>query len=1141
MRKTYITNLKLRGFKSFNNHTNLQFGSGFNCIAGANGSGKSNVLDALCFVLGRLSTKSIRADNYGDLIYTKDGNKAKGGFVSITFDNSSGIFGNNSKKIELVREITKEGKTKYWLNGKRATRTQVLELLELSQIRPEGHNIILQGDISSFITMSGKDKRKLIEEIAGIGVYERKKESAIRELDKVETKLRDVQIVMNEKKTYLNSLETDKKTAEKYQSYLSEEKSAKSTELHLKLGTANKRRQEVASKLEKVEKQRSRFQSQIDDSNKKIDFIENKIHDVEGKIEKKGGEEQLEIQKEIEDLRFDIENGKSLIKSSNNEIRRIEDRRKQLDKNLKDISGKIKIKDDELRELRKNHKDLDSKESSIKKELGVSGLSVNDLAEEIEKKEVLLSELETKKTNYVEERASLKGNLEVLSMKIDSLSGTLKDVLVLEKKIEKTKDIKTHYKNALIEINSMSDRDSEIFVEIKELRKKMLDEEAKLNKLQFELNASHEALMRDKAIGAILRYKGKLGEIYGTVAQLGEVDEEYSTALKVAAGGRLKNIVVKDEKVAIKCLNYLRSKRLGVATFLPLNKINSYSNSSVPRGNGVVDMAHNLIKTEIKFKKVFENILGNTVIVNDTETAKRLGIGKYQMVTLEGDIFSRSGSISGGYRRESSLSFSKKTSDDELELLMKNIDHFRSKVKNLEKERDSIDKELIKMRKQKSEIESGMGSLEEPDESSAELKNRLGDLIKEHKQGSERFKVIERELKSLTDLLQKTKIERNSLKSKSKELQFGKQKKDLDKIDSARSNLNAEIATIEATIENALLPEKENISKVVRSLEKEKVEFNTQIKTESENVKTKTTRLSHMEKAEKEFYGQLKKLFSEKTKLGDLLKKEQSTIKEIDLKGLGENEEFNTLNIAKAKLESELSAIKEEIEPYQKIKTLPYLKTIQATKQKQAEMRNKVNSLGNVNMKALEIYEEVRKEWEKLNWRVTKLDTERQSIADVINAIETKKKNVFMETFNKISTNFARIYSSINNDVVKGNIILENEDNPFDGGVMIKVIKPGANYLTALSGGERAMVAISFLFAIAEFNPSPFYLLDEIDAPLDGVNVNKMAELLKEYAKNSQLIIISHKDSVMSSAELLHGVWMNKKQGESFISSMKVK
>ncbi len=1141
MRKTYITNMKLRGFKSFNNHTNLQFGPGFNCIAGANGSGKSNVLDALCFVLGRLSTKSIRADNYGDLIYTKEGTKSKGGFVSITFDNASGIFGNNSKKVELVREITKEGKTKYWLNGKRATRTQVLELLELSQIRPEGHNIILQGDISSFISMSGKDKRKLIEEIAGIGVYERKKESALKELDKVENKLRDVQIVMNEKKTYLNSLETDKKTAEKYQSYLSEEKSAKSTELNLKLGVANKRRQDVASKLEKVEKQRSKFQSQIDESSKKIEFIENKIRDVEGKIEKKGGEEQLEIQKEIEELRFDIENGKSLIKSSNNEIRRIEDRRKQLDKNLKDISGKIKIKDDDLKELKNKIKNLDSKEASIKKEMGVSGLSINELIEKIEKKEIHISELENKKNNYVEERASLKGNLEVISMKITSLTEKLKEVLSLEKKIERTKDIKKHYKNTIIEINSLSDRDSEIFVEIKELRKKMLDEESKLNKIQFELNASHEALMRDKAIGAILRYKGKLGEVYGTVAQLGEVDEEYSTALKVAAGSRLKNIVVKDEKVAIKCLNYLRSKRLGVATFLPLNKINSYTNSSVPRGNGVVNMAHNLIKTESKFKKVYENILGNTVIVDDTDTAKRLGIGKHQMVTLEGDIFSRSGSISGGYRRETSLSFSKKTKSDEVEHLIKNVEHVKNKVKKLEKERDSIDKELIKMRKQKSEIESGMGVFVEPEESSAELKNILSELIKEQKKGSERFKTIEKELNSLADSLQKTKIERNSLKSKSKELQFGKQKKDLDKIDSERSNLNAEIATIEATIENALVPEKNNIGKVVQGLDKEKVEFDTQIKNEKENVKTKTTRLGHMEKAEKEFYGQLKKLFSEKTKLGDLLKKEQFSIKEIDLKGLGENEEFNTLNIAKAKLDSELSAIKEEIEPYLKIKTLPYLKTIQAAKQKQSDMRNKVNSLGNVNMKALEIYEEVRKEWEKLNWRVTKLDTERQSIADVINAIENKKKNVFMETFNKISNNFSRIYSSINNDVVKGNIILENEDNPFDGGVMIKVIKPGANSLTALSGGERAMVAISFLFAIAEFNPSPFYLLDEIDAPLDGVNVNKMAELLKEYSKNSQLIIISHKDSVMSSAELLHGVWMNKKQGESFISSMKVK
>jgi chromosome segregation protein len=169
------------------------------------------------------------------------------------------------------------------------------------------------------------------------------------------------------------------------------------------------------------------------------------------------------------------------------------------------------------------------------------------------------------------------------------------------------------------------------------------------------------------------------------------------------------------------------------------------------------------------------------------------------------------------------------------------------------------------------------------------------------------------------------------------------------------------------------------------------------------------------------------------------------------------------------------------------------------------------------------------------------LDTERQSIVNIINTIETKKKVSFMDAFTSIAGNFSKIYASINNDVVKGDLLLENPESPFDGGVMIKVIKPGANALTALSGGERAMVALSFLFAIAEHNPTPFYLLDEIDAPLDGVNVERMAELLKEYSARAQIIIVSHKDSVMSTADILHGIWMNKKHGESYISSMKVK
>ena len=1141
MRKTFITNLKLKGFKSFNKHVNIQFGSGFNCIAGANGSGKSNVMDALCFVLGRLSTKSIRADNYAELVHKNKKMRANGAAVAITLDNSSGIFGLPDKKIEVAREISKEGRSRYLINNKRATRTQILELLEMSQVRPEGHNIILQGDISSFITMRAVDKRKLIEDIAGIGVYERKKDGAMKNLNKVEEKLREVQIVMNEKKSYLDSLEGDKKVAEQYNSYNSELKSAKSTALNLKHNTASSRKSQIASKLEVVEKKQKEYKKKLAEMNEKVDFLQDKIDVVEKKLEKKGGGEQLILQKDIENLKIDLENAKNLVTSSENEIRRVEERKKQLNKSLSDIKGKIKMSEEELREYRGELRKLEGKENEIKKSLGLSSISVSEIQKSLDQKEAELDKFKETHLELKSEKSKLMGEIEVFKIKAASLDEKIKEAIGIEKILSGTKGKKDKYKEVLMEINSLTDRDAEIFVEIKEQRKDMLDKESALSKIQMEMNSSYELLMRNKAIGSIMKNKGRLGEIYGTVAELGQVDPEYSTALKVAAGSRLKNIVVKDEKVAIKCLKFLRDKKLGVATFLPLSKIKGSSGSHVPQGSGVVGLASELVDCKPEFKRVFSNILRNTIIVKDTNTARGVGIGNYSMVSLEGDVFSVGGAISGGFRRETGIGFGKKTDSGDIDKKIVELDKVRTEVKVLEKERDNIDKELIGSRKMKIELESGMGSLAAPDESSAELKNRQKDLLSGLKKRESRLNEIEKVSEKLKDKIQKLTIDRNATKSNLKELQFGSKKKELDRIDTSKRDVDSKIATIEATLENALLPERDNIDRVISGLLKEKLEFEDQIRKKDVQIKNFKKQLGVREKEEKEFFGQLKKLFSEKKKLAEQLKKEKDRVKGTELKSVGDNEGLNALSIARAKVDSELNAIREELEEYKGIKTLPHLKTVQAAKQKQSDMNRRLKSLGNVNLKALEIYEDVKREWDKLSWRVGKLDSERQSIVDVINKIETKKKVSFMDAFTSIAKNFSKIYSSINNDIVTGNLILENPENPFDGGVMIKVVKPGANALTALSGGEQAMVALSFLFAIAEHNPTPFYLLDEIDAPLDGVNVERMAELLKEYSARSQIIIVSHKDSVMSTADILHGIWMNKKQGESYVSSMRVR
>ncbi len=472
---------------------------------------------------------------------------------------------------------------------------------------------------------------------------------------------------------------------------------------------------------------------------------------------------------------------------------------------------------------------------------------------------------------------------------------------------------------------------------------------------------------------------------------------------------------------------------------------------------------------------------------------------------------------------------------------MNKISKFDSNIKELEKERTTLDKELIDLRKLKGQIEGTVNNTNLPEESSESIISQIKKFENNQKNAILKYSELEKLNKTIETKIEKTKIERNSIKSKIKELKFGKNKKELDNLESKKRNLLAEKITIETKINNVIEPELINLNRVIKDLEKEKNTFEKQIKDNDISINKLTKLLEVKKKEEKEFFGQLKKLFEEKNKHKDLLEKEEERLKQNQLETTGEYEEFNSITIAMAKLDSELSGIKEEYEDYKKIKTLPFLQTIEASQNKQRELKRKINSLGNVNLKSLEIYDETKKEWDKLNWRMNKLDAEKSAVTDIINAVETKKKNAFMETYTTIAENFRKIYSEINNNVVKGELILENKEDPFSGGVMIKVIKPGANSLHSLSGGEKAMVGISFMFAIAEFNPSPFYLLDEIDAPLDGVNVDKMAKILNEYSKKSQIIIISHKDSVMSTADLLHGIWMNKNKGESYISSMSVK
>lgn len=1140
---SHITQVQIKRIKSFNKPIRLDFTKGMSVIVGPNGSGKSNVLDALCFALGRLSTKSIRADNYAELLHKDKHGKVLGeGYAAFSLDNSSKVFPVDSKKIDIVREINRSGQTVYRVNGKRATRQQVLELLSMAKVGPEGHNIILQNDISKFISMSQVEKRRIIEEIAGISTYETKKDSALKELEKVEKRLNDASIILTEKKTYMESLEADKKQAEKFKSYQNELSGAKATELNLKLKSINQRRDTLKSKFDKVEAEDKKAESIIKESEKKIKVLRDKISVIEKQIEKKGGEDQLSLQKSIEDLKITLENSKNLVQSSKNEIRRIGDRKKQLQDSLKDIEKKIAEKTKEKDRLDKEVKTMLSRENELKKVSFGAAKNIEELEANAEKADLELIKLKEDKDLFKDKKQKLDSDLQIVEYKLTELSNKLSEAKEIQNKLSKVGKDRDRYRDIIQKINTFSADSAKLNSEVTELYNDQVALKEELARLRISATATQELLQRDKAISTIVKQNDP--GVFGTVAELGKVDSRYSTALQVIAGSRMKNLVVRDPNVAIKYLKLLKQTKSGTVTFLPVSNLNpplvpSYVRNAVST-KGVIGLAKNLISCDDKFKKVFDYVFGNNLVVENTDIAKRLGVGKFNMVTVDGDIFRMSGAITGGFRRNIGLSFGEKNAQRSLDVKIDELSKLKKKLDAKEKEKSEVEKKITELSREKAELEGRIEATKDLSADSGSLFKNKEELMKQKKAIEDEKKKLEREFKSIEDKINKKTIEKNALKSKAQDIKFGKQRQELGTLESKRSLTESQLAAIKATLENALLPEKNNILRVLESLGKEAREFENQIKSEESGLSKLQKELSGKERDEKKFYGELKELFSNKNKLLEFFKKEEDILNQIKEKQIGENEERNSISIAKARLEAELAAVKEEMEPVKKAQVLPYLKTIKEAKDKQESLSRRIDEMGNVNMRALEVYNEVKGEYDKLHSRITVLGREREDVLSVINKIEFKKKSSFLSTFDAIKNNFSNIFTRIAEDL-KGELVLENVQSPFDGGIEFKITKEKGRSVSiaALSGGEKVLVALAFIFAIQEHEPAPFYLLDEVDAALDSVNSERVAKLLKEYSNKAQVVVVSHNDAVISAAEQIYGVWRNK-EGESSINSLKI-
>ncbi|MBU1975615.1 MAG: chromosome segregation protein SMC [Nanoarchaeota archaeon] len=1161
---TKINKIEMKGFKSFANKVELLFGDKFNCILGPNGSGKSNVLDALCFVLGKSSAKGLRAEKSANLIYNggKKKKPAKDGIVSIYFDNSNKVFPDEGEEIKISRIIRQTGASVYKINDKTMTRQQVLDMLSMVKINPDGHNIILQGDITHLIEMTPNERRQIVEEIAGISIYEEKKNKALRELQRVEEKMNEAEIILTERKTYLKELKSERDQAQKFKDLDDKIKRNKATLLHDKITQRNDNISKIDKKTTEFKAKIKVFQDEIDVLQKDIKKRKIKIEDINAEVERRGEKEQVALHKEVEALKVDLAVKEQRIATVTTEIEKVGERQSELAKAKDELDEKIGRIDTQKTDANKRIKrrveevaQLDKKITAFKQKNKIGEAS--DIDKRMEEIDKVAEKLQEKILKMREEQQNILRDKDKTEIRIQGHDEKIEKVLSVEKENKKAiADLKQHkseFKNAALELSKELNESSSVAAQLENARQKVLSRKEELGKLKTRHSAIRENVAGGLAIQKILELKKKERGIHGTVSDLGTVSATYSLALEVAAGARIKSLIVDTDVVAAKCIKYLRDKRLGVATFLPLNKLRPPNIENITmKGQGVHGLAINLVKYKPQYKKVFEYVFSNTLVVEDVDTARRLGIGSVRMVTLAGDLIEKSGAMQGGFRKKEGmrLGFQEKELTESIERIEAEIGDLESVIHKLEIKKREVEANIDRLREFKANKEGEILKLEkmlhlESDDLEVS-KTEIGKLKSELKQLDRRIDEITNEISTQNRELANLKIEKQGLRDKITELRSPRLLAELNTFDEKKQELQQEIMDIkgelknlDSEVTNVLAPEKESVAKILKQHEKEVLGFEKESKDLEVIIKKNNAELKTKEKAEKEFYAQFKELFTQRSKISNEITKFETQIqgKNDSVREFEHKQNANSLESAKYK--AELSGLVEE---YKSFEGVPLFKGkgLDEIKREINQFEKIVENLGAVNMKALEIYDKVESEYQRLMEKKNSLVKEREDVLVMINEIDAKKSDLFMRSFDVLTKNFQNIFKNLSS---KGEAFLNLEDknDPFNGGLEIKVRLVGKKFLDirSLSGGEKTLTALAFLFAIQEHEPASFYVLDEVDAALDKRNSEMLAELLKDYAIKAQYIIISHNDQIISEADRLYGVSMTD-HGMSKVTSLKI-
>ncbi|MGK7873154.1 MAG: chromosome segregation protein SMC [Xenococcaceae cyanobacterium] len=1198
----HIKRVELSHFKSFGGTTQIPLLPGFTVVSGPNGSGKSNILDALLFCLGLSTSKGMRAERLPDLVNHKQSNNRRSAetSVSVTLDLSD--WGDldikqreegdkeeisqsptpNPQSLEWTvtrrLRVTKGGNyaSTYYMNGQPCTATELHEQLNRLRIYPEGYNVVLQGDVTRIITMNSRERREIIDELAGVAEFDRKINQTKKTLEAVKEREDRCRIIEQELIKTRDRLAADRIKAEKYQKLKAKIQEKQQWEVVLIWRSLQQQEQQQKAQIAAGETEEAHLKEQLNTLATQISQATTSLDQLNSRVKALGEEEQLsvasklatqkakhhQLQQRQQELETIATQNKASIERTGQEIEQYQQTSAQLTQEKSRLeTEKITSLSSQRNQARETLAQSREKANAIAAASEAWVQEQTAFSREIASLQKTLNPQRTEQAQLTERHSQLQKKIEEQTQLIKATEQEIAtkraDVASLSTQVT-TSDQQVQsvaQQLAAAEQARSIQQDTQT-----RLLKEQREKQRQLDKLEATNQAQQEA-QGTYATKVILQ--ANLPGVCGLVAQLGQVDPRYQLALETSAGGRLGYIVVEDDGVAAAGIELLKQKRAGRATFLPLNKIQLPRLSetvALRYARGFIDLAVNLINCQPRYRNIFAYVFGSTVVFETLNDARPY-LGKNRIVTLEGEILESSGAMTGGSKpNRSSLHFGTATAGEsgELKALKRRLDEIEQILQRGEElvsqgseNVKQLTEELTEARQQRREQQLHLEQLQREIEGLTGQKEQLNSQLAQNRQqldtAQNRLQVLAAQIPVQEAQLQQkqqrlTELEESQAHSEWQKIQtlIKAQEAQLQEREEALRQAEEQLKDLS----NQYLRLEEKITESHQRLEEyqqRQVEVSTQQSAISTQLWEIGGQIAETEAVLQQLSEKLEEAKKERDRAEEYLRKlqNQQQQKSWQQQKLQETQQERLQSLQS--LQQQIQAQQGELpDPLPEIPMLvasgeadgeggaiAFESFTAQLEQLQKELRNaqkRLQAMEPVNMLALEEYDRTQARLEELSSKLTTLEAERTELLLRIENFTTLRFRAFKEAFDAVNENFQSIFASLSEG--DGYLQLDDPENPFNGGLNLIAHPKGkpVQRLSSMSGGEKSLTALSFIFALQRYRPSPFYAFDEVDMFLDGANVERLARMIKKQAQQAQFIVVSLRRPMIESSERTIGV-----------------